>query len=124
MPPGRRFSAETRQLHARLTTCQVACYFDMIDICFAIEMHIVAQWGLGSWFKPYACWPDRICFTMEKDSCGMQTTSITRSEELAANAQDCSVFVGFSLSNVRTELVQILQQIGRDGIFREYTLHD
>jgi hypothetical protein len=48
----------------------------------------------------------------------------TSAERRAAAAQRLTAFHDLNLVGIRDKVAQILQQIGRDGLFREYTLHD
>jgi len=49
----------------------------------------------------------------------------SKAEQLAKKAEDYpSIFGSINLTGIRENVVEILKLIGRDGIFREYTLHD
>jgi len=55
----------------------------------------------------------------------MTTTLVSKAEQLAKKAENYpSIFGGINLTNIRENVNEILKLIGRDGIFREYTLHD
>ncbi len=49
----------------------------------------------------------------------------SKAEKFAKKAEDYpSIFGSVNLTSIRENVGQILKLIGRDGIFREYTLHD
>src|ERR1035437_2194534 len=51
--------------------------------------------------------------------------SLSRAEQRAKRAEDYpSIFGSINLTSIRENIGEILKLIGRDGIFREYTLHD
>ena len=55
----------------------------------------------------------------------MSTALSSKAEQLAKKAEDYpSIFGSVNLTNIRESINEILKLIGREGIFREYTLHD
>ncbi len=55
----------------------------------------------------------------------MPTTFSSNAERLAKNAENFpAIFGAVNLTSIRENVGEILKLIGRDGIFREYTLHD
>src|SRR3989442_9490551 len=49
----------------------------------------------------------------------------SKAEQRAKRAEDYpSIFGSLNLTSIRENVGEILKLIGRDGIFREYTLHD
>ncbi len=55
----------------------------------------------------------------------MSSTLSSNAEQHAKKAEDYpSIFGSVNLTNIRDNVTEILKLIGRDGIFREYTLHD
>lgn len=52
------------------------------------------------------------------------TELVSRGERMAEAAEELEAFSGLKLLHMRRVVSQVLEQIGRDGIFREYTLHD
>jgi hypothetical protein len=50
---------------------------------------------------------------------------LSKAEQHAKKAEDYpSIFGSINLTGIRENVGEILKLIGRDGIFREYTLHD
>ncbi len=54
----------------------------------------------------------------------METALTTRAEMLAQEAEQLVAFSGLKLLHIRTTVGEILSQLGRNGFFAEYTLHD
>ena len=55
----------------------------------------------------------------------MSAVLSSMAEQRAKKAEDLpSIFGAVNLTNIRENIGEILKLIGRDGIFREYTLHD
>ena len=55
----------------------------------------------------------------------MSSTFSSNAERLAKNAENFpAIFGSVNLTSIRENVGEILKLIGRDGIFREYTLHD
>lgn len=52
------------------------------------------------------------------------TTLSSKAEREAMKAEDLAAFGGIKLLHIKSQLTLILNQIGRDGIFDEYTKHD
>jgi len=48
----------------------------------------------------------------------------TKAEQFAEKAESLKSFSGLKLLHVKRQVANILGQIGRDGIFDEYTKHD
>ncbi|MEE1899666.1 ATP-binding protein [Flavobacterium rakeshii] len=48
----------------------------------------------------------------------------TKAEKLAEKAENLKAFSGLKLLHIKKQVEKILNQIGRDGIFDEYTKHD
>ena len=49
---------------------------------------------------------------------------VTKAEELAVRAEQLAAFSGVKLLHIKREVAKILQLIGREGIFAQYTTHD
>jgi molecular chaperone HtpG len=49
---------------------------------------------------------------------------ITKAEEEAVKAEELPAFSGVKLLHIKREVANLLQLIGREGIFAQYTTHD